>query len=48
MAGKSVYISCASSDTSLLDMVSAALDAWEVVYTSLEQPKIAMPGKPNW
>jgi outer membrane protein assembly factor BamB len=45
MAGKSVYISCASSDTPLLDMVSAALDAWEVVYTSLEQPKIATAGQ---
>jgi outer membrane protein assembly factor BamB len=45
MAGKSVYISCASSDASLLDMVSAALDAWEVAYTSLEQPQFEMAGQ---
>ena len=44
MAGKSVYISCASSDASLLDMISAALDAWEVVYTSLGQPKFGVAG----
>jgi outer membrane protein assembly factor BamB len=46
MAGKNVYISCASSDTSLLDIVSAALDAWEVVYTSLgQQTNSAMVGQ---
>jgi outer membrane protein assembly factor BamB len=44
MAGKSVYISCSTSDTSLLDMLSAALDAWEMAHTHIEQPEIVLAG----
>ena len=44
MAGKRVYISCASDDTALLDMLTAALDAWEVVYDHLGQSGLMAGG----
>ncbi len=44
MAGKRVYISCASADASLLDMLTAALDAWEVTYGYLERGELAAGG----
>jgi outer membrane protein assembly factor BamB len=36
MAGKRVYISCPLEDGALREMVTAALDAWEVAYAFLE------------
>jgi outer membrane protein assembly factor BamB len=42
MAGKRVYISCASADALLLDMLSAALDAWEVPYDYLQQNELTV------
>ncbi len=44
MAGKRVYISCASTDTSLLDMLTAALDAWEITYGYLERGELSEGG----
>ena len=42
MAGKRAYVSCASQDASLLDVLTAALDAWEVSYDYLQRGELGV------